>query len=281
MCEERVNTRYLPGAAFPENLEAVIELEACLDGARDILVAVPSHGFRETLETIKPLLTEDARICWATKGFELHTGKLPHVVAAEVLGAERPVAVLSGPTFAREVGDGLPTALTIAANDAGFAQDLAVALSGENFRAYTSDDMIGVEVGGAVKNVLAIGAGMSDGLGFGANSRVALITRGLVEMTRLGVALGARRETFMGLAGMGDLRPGRARGCRETRDRNADLPPGVSDTVCGRIPARSRGRTDAPGPEIGALRPPRLAIRHRSSKLFPYTALFAVSASKI
>ena len=205
MCEERVNTRYLPGAAFPENLEAVIELEACLDGARDILVAVPSHGFRETLETIKPLLTEDARICWATKGFELHTGKLPHVVAAEVLGAERPVAVLSGPTFAREVGDGLPTALTIAANDAGFAQDLAVALSGENFRAYTSDDMIGVEVGGAVKNVLAIGAGMSDGLGFGANSRVALITRGLVEMTRLGVALGARRETFMGLAGMGDL----------------------------------------------------------------------------
>ncbi len=205
MCEERVNTRYLPGAAFPENLEAVIELEACLDGARDILVAVPSHGFRETLETIEPLLTEDARICWATKGFELHTGKLPHVVAAEVLGAERPVAVLSGPTFAREVGDGLPTALTIAANDAGFAQDLAVALSGENFRAYTSDDMIGVEVGGAVKNVLAIGAGMSDGLGFGANSRVALITRGLVEMTRLGVALGARRETFMGLAGMGDL----------------------------------------------------------------------------
>jgi len=205
MCEERVNTRYLPGAAFPENLEAVIELEACLDGARDILVAVPSHGFRETLETIKPLLTEDARICWATKGFELHTGKLPHVVAAEVLGAERPVAVLSGPTFAREVGDGLPTALTIAANDAGFAQDLAVALSGENFRAYTSDDMIGVEVGGAVKNVLAIGAGMSDGLGFGANSRVALIARGLVEMTRLGVALGARRETFMGLAGMGDL----------------------------------------------------------------------------
>jgi glycerol-3-phosphate dehydrogenase (NAD(P)+) len=205
MCEERVNARYLPGAAFPENLNAVIELEACLDGARDILVAVPSHGFRETLETIRPLLTKDARICWATKGFELHTGKLPHVVAAEVLGAERPVAVLSGPTFAREVGDGLPTALTIAANDADFAQDLAVALSGDNFRAYTSDDMIGVEVGGAVKNVLAIGAGMSDGLGFGANSRVALITRGLVEMTRLGVALGARRETFMGLAGMGDL----------------------------------------------------------------------------
>ncbi len=205
MREERANTRYLPGAAFPENLQAVVELEECLDGVRDILVAVPSHGFRETLEAIKPLLANGARICWATKGFELHTGKLPHVVAAEVLGAERPVAVLSGPTFAREVGDGLPTALTIAANDPGFAQDLAVALSGDNFRAYTSDDMVGVEVGGAVKNVLAIGAGMSDGLGFGANTRVALITRGLVEMTRLGVALGAQPATFMGLAGMGDL----------------------------------------------------------------------------
>jgi len=205
MREARVNARYLPGAAFPGNLEAFVELEDCLDGARDVLVAVPSHGFRETLEAIRPLLASGARVCWATKGFELHTGKLPHVVAAEVLGAERPVAVLSGPTFAREVGDGLPTALTIAANDPGFAQDLAVALSGDNFRAYTSDDMIGVEVGGAVKNVLAIGAGMSDGLGFGANSRVALITRGLVEMTRLGVALGAKRETFMGLAGMGDL----------------------------------------------------------------------------
>jgi glycerol-3-phosphate dehydrogenase (NAD(P)+) len=205
MREEHVNARYLPGAEFPVNLQAVVELEDCLEGARDILVAVPSHGFRETLEVIRPLLANGARVCWATKGFELHTGKLPHVVAAEVLGAERPVAVLSGPTFAREVGDGLPTALTIAANDPGFAQDLAVALSGDNFRAYTSDDMIGVEVGGAVKNVLAIGAGMSDGLGFGANSRVALITRGLVEMTRLGVALGAKRETFMGLAGMGDL----------------------------------------------------------------------------
>jgi glycerol-3-phosphate dehydrogenase (NAD(P)+) len=115
------------------------------------------------------------------------------------------MAVLSGPTFAKEVGEGLPTAMTIAANNAEFASDLAVALSADNFRAYTSEDMIGVEVGGAVKNVLAIGAGMSDGLGFGANTRVALINRGLVEMTRLGVALGAKKETFMGLACMGDL----------------------------------------------------------------------------
>ena len=205
MREERVNSRYLPGATFPDNVEAFVELDECLEDVGDILIVVPSHGFREILEAIKPLLKNGARICWATKGFELHTGKLPHVVAAEVLGADRPVAVLSGPTFAKEVGIGLPTALTIAANDAGFAQDLAVTLSGDNFRAYTSDDMVGVEVGGAVKNVLAIGAGMSDGLGFGANTRVALITRGLVEMMRLGVALGAKRETFMGLAGMGDL----------------------------------------------------------------------------
>ncbi|MDX1507020.1 MAG: NAD(P)H-dependent glycerol-3-phosphate dehydrogenase, partial [Woeseiaceae bacterium] len=121
------------------------------------------------------------------------------------LGTGRPMAVLSGPTFAKEVGQGLPTAMTVASNDEEFAESLAVALSGDNFRAYTSSDMVGVEVGGAVKNVLAIGAGMSDGLGFGANARVALITRGLVELKRLGVALGARQETIMGLAGMGDL----------------------------------------------------------------------------
>ena len=205
MDRDRVNGRYLPDVDLPENLIACTELGACLDGVRDILISVPSHGLRDTLDAIRPLLANDARVCWATKGFELHTGKLPHQVAADVLGDDRPMAVLSGPTFAQEVGDGLPTAMTIAANDSKFAQELAVALSGDNFRAYTSDDMIGVEVGGAIKNVLAIGAGMSDGLGFGANSRIALITRGLVEMTRLGVALGAQRETLMGLAGMGDL----------------------------------------------------------------------------
>jgi len=205
MARDGVNARYLPGAAFPDNLVACAELGDCLSGVRDVLIAVPSHGLRATLLAIQPLLAGDARVCWATKGFELHTGKLPHQVATEVLGDNHPMAVLSGPTFAKEVGAGLPTAMTIAANDNAFAQDLAVALSGENFRAYTSDDMVGVEVGGAIKNVLAIGAGMSDGLGFGANSRIALITRGLVEMTRLGVALGAKKETLMGLAGMGDL----------------------------------------------------------------------------
>ncbi len=205
MAGDRENRRYLPGAEFPYNLDVVETLEAALDGYRDVLIAVPSHALRETATAIVPFLADDARVCWATKGFELHTGKLPHQVVREVLGEDRPLAVLSGPTFAKEVGAGLPTALTIASANTEFAGDLAVALSGKNFRAYTSDDVVGVEVGGAIKNVLAIGAGMSDGLGFGANTRIAMITRGLVEMTRLGAALGARRETFMGLAGMGDL----------------------------------------------------------------------------
>ena len=200
-----VNRRYLPDVPFPGNLRVEADLGACLDGVKDILIAVPSHGLRETLIKVQPLLDSSARICWATKGFELSTGKLPHQVAGEVLGDDCAMAVLSGPTFAKEVGAGLPTAMTIAATDAEFANDLAAALSGDSFRAYTSGDMIGVEVGGAVKNVLAIGAGISDGLGFGANTRIALINRGLVEMTRLGVALGANQDTFMGLAGMGDL----------------------------------------------------------------------------
>ncbi len=205
MAKSGENTRYLPGAKFPESLHPVASLDKCLQGAGIVLISVPSHGLRETLKLLKPLLDPDVRVCWATKGFELATGKLPHQVVQEELGKDLPLAVLSGPTFAREVGDELPTAMTVAANDDAFAAELAAALSDDTFRAYTSSDMIGVEVGGAVKNVLAIGAGISDGLGFGANTRIAMITRGLVEMTRLGVALGARQETFMGLAGMGDL----------------------------------------------------------------------------
>jgi len=205
MASTRENKRYLPGVSFPDSLAAYPDLTACLDGVRDILVVVPSHGLRDTLTKIRPMLRADSRICWATKGFELHSGKLPHTVAEEVLGVDHSMAVLSGPTFAKEVAEGLPTAMTIAANDEAFAADLAQAFSSDNFRAYTSDDMIGVEVGGAVKNVLAIAAGMSDGLGFGANTRIALITRGLVELMRLGTAIGAKKETFMGLACMGDL----------------------------------------------------------------------------
>jgi glycerol-3-phosphate dehydrogenase (NAD(P)+) len=185
-------------------LQVQNDLRQALRGARDALIAVPSHAFRATLEGIKPHLGADTRIAWATKGFEIATGMLPHQVAQQVLGA-RPGAVLSGPTFAKEVGAGLPTAMTVASADERFAKELALCLSGPSFRAYTQTDIMGVEVGGAVKNVIAIGSGIADGMGFGANTRVALITRGLAEMMRLGVKLGAARETFMGLAGLGDL----------------------------------------------------------------------------
>jgi glycerol-3-phosphate dehydrogenase (NAD(P)+) len=205
MARDRSNARYLPDVRFPDSLHLLSSLEAAVDGVDDVLLAVPSHGFRGLLEQLKPLLPAAIRLCWATKGFELESGHLPNQVAHAVLGPGRSVAVLSGPTFASEVGRGLPTAMTIASPDADYADKLARDLSSASFRAYTSTDITGVEVGGAVKNVLAIGAGMSDGLGFGANTRIALITRGLTEMTRLGVALGARRETFMGLAGLGDL----------------------------------------------------------------------------
>jgi len=205
MAGSRRNERYLSSAEFPASLTVEPDLAAALAGASDALVAVPSHAFRGVLMQLAPYLTAGTRLAWATKGFELDTGLLPHQVAREVLGSMRAVAVLSGPTFAREVGAGLPTAMTIASPDEGFAKALAHGLSSANFRAYTSTDIVGVEVGGAVKNVLAVGAGLSDGLGFGANTRVALITRGLVEMMRLGVAAGANRETFMGLAGLGDL----------------------------------------------------------------------------
>jgi glycerol-3-phosphate dehydrogenase (NAD(P)+) len=205
MARERVNQRYLPNAAFPETLRLDASLESVIDGVDDVLLAVPSHAFRSLLQQLQPMLPPAVRLCWATKGFEQGSGMLPNEVAHAVLGSGRSVAVLSGPTFAAEVGAGLPTAMTIASAESAYADRLARDLSSASFRAYTSTDITGVEVGGAVKNVLAIGAGLCDGLGFGANTRIALITRGLVEMTRLGVALGARRETFMGLAGLGDL----------------------------------------------------------------------------
>ena len=205
MAQTRCNRRYLPSAPFPPALEVQADLPLALADTQDVLVAVPSTALRAALLALAPHLHAATHVAWATKGFEQDTLQLPHQVAREVLGAERRVAVLSGPTFAREVGAGLPTAMTVASPDAAYAQTLARELSSANFRAYSSSDIMGVEIGGAVKNALAVGAGLSDGLGFGANTRVALITRGLREMTRLGVQLGAARDTFMGLAGLGDL----------------------------------------------------------------------------
>jgi glycerol-3-phosphate dehydrogenase (NAD(P)+) len=205
MSAQRENTRYLPGHAFPDGLLVTGDLREAASGASDVLIAVPSHGFRATLAGLSRLDRPPRRIGWATKGFEADTGLLPHEVATAVFGDAIATAVLSGPTFAREVALGLPSAMTVASADPEFALRFARLISTDSFRAYTSDDIVGVEVGGATKNVLAIGAGISDGLGFGANTRVALITRGLLEMTRLGIRLGAKRETFMGLSGIGDL----------------------------------------------------------------------------
>jgi glycerol-3-phosphate dehydrogenase (NAD(P)+) len=205
MRSARCNRRYLPDAMFPAPLDVATTLEAALQGVSDVLIAVPSSGFRQLLTLLAPRLTQDARIAWATKGFERDSGLLPNQVAREVLGDGYAMAVLSGPTFAREVGAGLPTAMVVASSDEAFAMRIAEDLATPGFRTYISTDIVGVEIGGAVKNVIAIGAGLADGLGFGANMRVALITRGLNEMTQLGVALGARERTFMGLAGLGDL----------------------------------------------------------------------------
>ena len=205
IARERENARYLPGAKFPAALAIEPDLKRALAQGDDVVLVVPSSVLRIVLTQIKPMLTSSARIAWASKGFELSTGKLPHQVAREVLGPSVPIAVLSGPTFAKEVGQGLPTAIAVASPDEDFARSLAERISSGGFRAYTQTDIVGVEIGGAVKNALAVGAGLSDGLGFGANTRIALITRGLKEMTRLGVALGGRADTFMGLAGLGDL----------------------------------------------------------------------------
>jgi glycerol-3-phosphate dehydrogenase (NAD(P)+) len=204
MAADRCNVRYLPEITLPDNLSPVSDLEQTLARAADVLLVVPSHGFRQTLELIAPHLKRDSRIAWATKGLEPGSHKLLHQVAAEVLG-DTPCTVISGPTFAREVAKGLPTAVTVASHDPAIAAYFASCLHGGNFRAYTASDVVGVELGGACKNVLAIAAGIADGLGFGANTRAALITRGLAELMRLGAHLGGQPETFMGLAGLGDL----------------------------------------------------------------------------
>lgn len=218
LAEARCNKKFLPGIAFPAALKVTADAALAMEGCEDCLVVVPSHAFRETLTRLTPRLKPHMRIAWATKGLEPESGKLLHEVAEEIVGA-RPAAVISGPTFAREVAAGLPTAVTVASATPQFAADLASRLHSDTFRAYTSDDVIGVEVGGAVKNVLALAAGIADGLGFGANTRAALITRGLAEIMRLGVALGGKRETFMGLAGLGDL----VLTCTDDQSRNRRL----------------------------------------------------------
>lgn len=216
MQASRENTQYLPGCAFPVKLEALSDLHAAVTGAEDLLVSTPSHALRETLNTIKPWLRPGQGIACACKGLEPGTGKLVHEVIEDAVGTAHPLAVISGPTFAKELGIGLPTAVTIASRDEAFAEKLAGLFHGDGFRAYTADDLPGVEIGGAAKNVMAIGVGIADGLNLGANTRAAIITRGLAEIMRLGEALGAKPETLMGLSGMGDL----VLTCTDNQSRN-------------------------------------------------------------
>ena len=199
------NPHYLPGIALPDSLRATTDLATAVAAADLLLVVVPSHAFAETVATIAPHRRPGTGLAWATKGFEPGSGRFLHEVAADLLGDDVPLAVVTGPSFAKEVALGLPTALTVHSDTPAFGQRVADILHGPDFRAYTGQDMVGAELGGAMKNVLAVATGVADGMELGLNARAGLITRGLNEMLRLSAAMGAQPETLMGLAGLGDL----------------------------------------------------------------------------
>lgn len=198
------NQRYLPGIPFPDQLQLTDALHVALEGADVVILAVPTAATRATIALLSQFHF-DRPLLWVSKGFELGTRKLPHQIVAEMLPQLTRTGVLSGPSFAQEVAQGYPTALSLASHDMHFAQSTAANLSSSRLRIYANPDLVGVEIGGAVKNVMAIGAGICDGLRLGHNARAALVTRGLAEMTRLGLKMGGRLETFMGLSGLGDL----------------------------------------------------------------------------
>lgn len=204
LLDEKQNTEFLPDIPFPDNIHPIASLQQAVEGINFILLVIPSKAYREFLKQLKPLISSDTRVFWASKGFEIETGKFLHELVVEELGVAH-YGVISGPTFATEVARDLPAAVTCAGNNPESTQQIAELLHGGHFRCYTSSDVIGVEVGGALKNVLAIGVGAVDGLGFGANTRAALMTRGLAEIMRFGESMGAKRETLMGLSGLGDL----------------------------------------------------------------------------
>ncbi len=204
MRREGLNKRYLPEHRFPKTLTIYDDLKESLEGVVDILIVVPSFAFQSVVEQLKPLVREGQRIAWGTKGLS-DNGELFNDIIGSLLGPTWPVAVLSGPSLAVEVAAGLPTAVSLASNNKAFANDLITRLHCPHFRVYENKDFVGLELCGAVKNVLAIATGISDGLKLGSNARSALITRGLVEMKRLCLAMGGLQETIMGLAGLGDL----------------------------------------------------------------------------
>ena len=207
LANRRENVKYLPGVRLPDSIEIVADLDPVLQDHDQILVVVPSHAFRSTVSEIGQARAEREKliVAWGTKGLDPDHALLLSDVVSKLLGREVAQAVISGPSFAKEVANTLPTALTVASNNVEIADRVAAWLRNEYVRVYTNDDMAGVQLGGAIKNVMALAAGISDGLGFGANARAALITRGLAEMNRLGVALGGKPRTFMGLTGVGDL----------------------------------------------------------------------------
>jgi len=225
MQQSRTNEQYLPGINLPPALQLSNKLEETLKQADTILLAIPSHAVRGFLHANRQWIRSEQHFVWATKGLEEGSAKLVHQVVAEELPACKNTAVVSGPTFAGEVAKDLPTAVTVAASSHAIAKDVASFLHYGNFRVYTSEDMLGVELGGSLKNVLAIAAGIADGLGFGANTRAALITRGLNEIMRLGLAMGAQPETFMGLAGLGDL----VLTCTDNQSRNRRMGLALAD----------------------------------------------------
>ena len=205
MAATRCNQRYLPGIEIPAGIKLESDIHAAVQAADHVLLVTPSHAFAKMIGTIASDLKPAQGIAWACKGFEPGSGRLLHQVAAGILPDSVPLAIVTGPSFAKEVALNLPTAVTVAGSDSSFTDTFASALHGGRFRAYTSDDMVGAELGGAVKNVMAVATGICDGMELGDNARAALITRGLAEMMRLGMALNARPETLMGLAGAGDL----------------------------------------------------------------------------
>ena len=219
MVRDRSNRRYLPGIELPEPVSPLDDLPGALENTEFVLIAVPSSGFRSVLQKVRTQVGSSFNLIWASKGLEPGTGKFLHQVVDEELPEHRLIAVLSGPSFAKEVARGLPTAVTIASKNTEYAKTVAALFHCTRFRTYTSKDVLGVELGGSIKNVLAIAAGISDGLGYGANARAALITRGLAEIMRLGTKLGGHRETFMGLAGVGDL----VLTCTDDQSRNRRL----------------------------------------------------------
>lgn len=213
MIARRENTPYLPGIRFPENLTPIAHLDECLQLAQEVIIAVPSHAFVATLDKIK---TKPDGLSWLTKGVDPLSHHLLSDIVKARYGKHFPVAVISGPSFAKEVAHALPTALTIASNNLTYQKKIHQLLHNDNIRVYLTEDLIGVQLCGAVKNVLAIACGISDGLQYGANAKAALITRGLAEMSRLGLSLGAKAETFLGLAGVGDL----VLTCTDNQSRN-------------------------------------------------------------